>query len=172
MPADYATVSDVRIRYNSIWVDIPVFIDPDDKSPWVTLSVHNDVVPLPTDGVLPLELTGSALADLYQIGVRMDVYANDGRIIRSGEAWISTDYGRRSAVHPFGLQFIPPDDLDEILPVAPYRYVVTQDNTTGEVKLYHADVFRLLPAHDSRRRLSLFRRLPDHHACRSDGRRD
>ena len=67
----------------------------------------------------PLELTGSALADLYQIGVRMDVYANDGRIIRSGEAWISTDYGRRSAVHPFGLQFIPPEDLDEILPVAP-----------------------------------------------------
>ena len=118
-----------------------MFVDPDTNSPWLTLSVHNDIVPLPADGLIALEIAGAALADLYQVGVRMDVYANDGRIIRSGEAWISTDYGRRSNVHPFGLQFIPPEDLDELLPVAPYRYIVQQDNMTGEVQLFHGDVF-------------------------------
>ena len=71
----------------------------------------------------------------------MDVYHTDGSILRSGEGWISTDYGRRSNVHPFGLQFIPPEDLDELLPVVPYRYIAQQDNVTGEVKLLHGDVF-------------------------------
>ena len=67
-------------------------------------------------GLSALEIAGAALPDLYQIGVRMDVYAiRTGNIIRSGEAWISTDYGRRSNVHPFGLQFVPPEDLDETL---------------------------------------------------------
>ena len=141
LPADYDDVTDVRVRYGTIWTDIPVFVDPDTNSPWLTLSVHNDIVPLPADGLIALEIAGAALADLYQVGVRMDVYANDGRIIRSGEAWISTDYGRRSNVHPFGLQFIPPEDLDELLPVAPYRYIVQQDNMTGEVQLFHGDVF-------------------------------
>ena len=141
VPADYADVTDVRVRYGTVWTDIPVFLDPDTSTPWISLSVHNDIVPLPTDGVLPVEVTGSALSDLYQIGVRMDVYATDGRIIRSGEAWISTDYGRRSNVHPFGLRFIPVEDLDEILPVVPYRYLVTQDLMTGAVQLLHGDVF-------------------------------
>ena len=141
LPTDYDDVTDVRVRYGSIWTDIPVFVDPDTNSPWVTLSVHNDIVPLPTDGLIALEIAGAALVDLYQIGVRMDVYHTDGVILRSGEAWISTDYGRRSNVHPFGLQFIPPEDLDELLPVAPYRYIVQQDNMTGEVQLFHGDVF-------------------------------
>ena len=140
LPVDYDDVTDVRVRYGTVWTDIPVFVDPDTNSPWLTLSVHNDIVPLPTDGIVALEIAGAALADLYQIGVRMDVYHTDGTILRSGEAWLSTDYGRRSNTHPFGLQFIPPEHLDESVPVVPYRYIVTQDNMTGEVHLFHGDV--------------------------------
>ena len=172
LPADYDDVTDVRVRYGSVWTDIPVFIDPDSTSPWISLSVHNDIIPLPADRILPIEVTGSALADLYQIGVRMDVYHTDGTILRSGEAWISTDYGRRSNAHPFGLRFIPADDLDEILPVAPFRYIVSQDNLTGAVQLLHGDVLiSQLPATVSAA-YPLLRRVPDHDALRRDGRRD
>ena len=171
LPTDYDDVTDVRVRYGTIWTDIPVFVDPDTNSPWVTLSVHNDIVPLPADGLIALEIAGAALADLYQIGVRMDVYANDGRIIRSGEAWISTDYGRRSNVHPFGLQFIPPEDLDEILPVVPYRYIVTQDNSTGAVQLLHGDAFIFGLPTTLVSGLPFLWRLPRHHAGGGNGRR-
>ena len=52
LPADYDDVTDVRVRYGTVWTDIPVFVDPDTNSPWLTLSVHNDIVPLPTDGLI------------------------------------------------------------------------------------------------------------------------
>ena len=170
LPTDYGSVTDVRVRYNTVWMDIPIFVDPDTNSPWIPLSVHNDIVPLPADGIIALELAGTALADLYQIGVRMDVYRTDGVILRSGEGWISTDYGRRSNVHPFGLQFIPPEDLDDPLPVVPYRYLVTQDNETGEVKLLHGDVVHIPTARHRISGLSVIRRLPRYHTLRSNGR--
>ena len=171
LPADYDDVTDVRVRYGSIWTDIPVFVDPDTNSPWVTLSVHNDIVPLPADGLIALEIAGAALEDLYQIGVRMDVYANDGRIVRSGESWISTDYGRRSNVHPFGLQFIPPEDLDELLPVAPYRYIVQQDNMTGGGPAFPRRRIRVPTANHGISGVSVLWRLSRYHAGGSNGRR-
>lgn len=140
-PTDYDEVSDVRVRYNSVWVDLPVFNDPDSNNPWVALSVHNEIVPLPVNGITPVEVVGASLAQLYQIGFRMDVLTAAGEILRSGETWISTDTGNLAAGHPFGLQIIPPDDLDEILPLVPYRYLLAQDNLTGELNLLHGDIF-------------------------------
>ena len=140
-PADYDTVSDVRVRYNSVWVDLPVFNDPDSNNPFVALSVHNEIVPLPVNGIMPIEVVGASLAQLYQIGFRMDVLTAAGEILRSGETWVSTDSGNMSSGHPFGLQIIPPDDLDEILPLVPYRYLLAQDNLTGELNLLNGDIF-------------------------------
>ena len=145
VPTDYADVTDVRLRHNERWITVPVFVDPDHRSPWVALSVHRDVLPLPLDSVLAMEVAGAALADLYQLGIRMDVMHPDGTILRSGEAWISSDYGRRSHHHPFGLEFIPVAHLYDDAPPAPYRYIAAQDNLTGHVQIHHtgANIDRL-----------------------------
>ena len=140
VPADYADVTDVRVRHNERWITTPVFVDPDHRSPWLALSVHRDVLPLPLDDVLAMEVAGAALADLYQLGIRMDVLHTDGTILRSGEAWISSDYGRRSHAHPFGLEFIPVAHLYDNAPPAPWRYIAAQDNLTGEVQIHHTDI--------------------------------
>ena len=140
-PTDYATVTHVRVLQGSDYIGLPVRSDPDPDNPFIELAPH-DLISLPTDGVSPREITGAGLRDLYQIGVRMDMYDTSGDIVVSGEGWLSTATKPSVGGDPsYGLQLLPASGFSDtsLPPASPYAYILSMDTDTGEVRIDHSD---------------------------------
>ena len=141
-PAVYATVTHVRVLQGSDYIGLPVRSDPDPDNPFIELAPHDVIRPMPTDGVSPREITGAGLRDLYQIGVRMDIYNTSNQVVVSGETWLSTAteplIGSDAA---YGLHLVPPSGLSDtsIPPSSPYAYILSMDTDTGDVRIDHTD---------------------------------
>ena len=142
-PTDYSTVTHVRVLQDTEYLNIPVNADPDPDNPWVELAPHRDISVMPTNGVITFEVDGAGLRDLYQIGIRMDIYNTFDLLVISGEAWLSTNFAPDVGADPaYGLQLIPPMELEDtsIYPPPPYSYILSIDALTGDVRIDHTDL--------------------------------
>ena len=138
-PADYDTVTHLRYRSGTEWIVIQPRRKAPPAGPWLVVSPRIAVTPIPTDGQTALSIEGASLAEMYALGLRMDVTDGSGVIQRSGEAWTTTSRVTGDD-RPYGIQLSPSAVLDETTPAVPYRYLIAQHDLTGEVKLLHCGI--------------------------------
>ena len=138
-PADYNTVTHLRYRSGTEWIVIQPRRKSPPAGPWLVVSPRIAVTPIPTDGQTALSIEGASLAEMYAIGLRMDVTDGSGEIQRSGEAWTTTNRVTGDD-RPYGIQLSPSAVLDEVRPAVPYRYLIAQHDLTGEVKILHCGI--------------------------------
>ena len=137
-PTDFGTVTNTRYRTGTDWIEIRPEEAEENNNPWRQVSPRS-LVATPPGGQQAISISGASLADMYRIGIQMDVVDANQLIRSSGEAWRST-HRITGDEHPYGLQLVPPAELSNTTPSIPYRYLIAQHQVTGDVNLLHTGI--------------------------------